>query len=891
MLEKSFGEQSRSVISADASFIVDRCIFADPVGTGEEDEVPSRERRGVVMGAVQSGKTASMLAVIAKSLDAGIDAVVVLGGTRTVLWLQTWERLLAQVDTHENRHLRRVMLPTASPTNIAEDGMRPGLYNLTSQQAKRAVANKRPIVVVAMKQVAHLERVAHTLREVVYPAVASADRPFRLLVIDDEADDSSIAENDLTTAASIQERQVPRRILDLWESRQRPGETAIKQLQATYLAYTATPQANFLQDQSNPLAPKDFVVCLRTPGASGNEERREPSYRVHEGVPGWYTGGDVYYKGPTGSIPLCMPTDTMPEAEQLQHAVRGYLVASALRLARAPGTPEPSWAAAQIFETSIDAKTAGGPVMSMLVHPSAAMNAHFETAEHLLEWSAGLGEGEGAALVASGQVALGVTGIVEDMDSQTHRWTQWLDNYNQSNEVVAALEGDAPTWPGLGWVDLRAKIVDEIVPVTTVAVINSDERSSDRPVFEPVQSDDGWRVAPNLSTIFVSGNVMSRGLTLEGLSTTLFTRTSDEPASDTQMQMQRWFGYRGRYIDVCRVLMPRLQIDLFRDYHETDVALRLQILDAMTDDEPAPPTVLQGRNYRATAKVRNVRGRALWPGATPFTTWLNPPDNDVDNQQAVADLFAEPSTVVDGRPTARGRLLDRSLTLLETADLLDVFTYPAVESGAVDPGAASRWKAVEQIAGIGTGDPHFPVFRMRLDTDPASWGAENPNNVAAYLRFWSLALERRVSAAFSTDEPPQRWSTIDLVARADEAPNFRVGLRFGPGDRVEKGPLAGIGFPVNGMERTVTESRLTSRWGARTRHADGTIWGDEFFDCYPTQLLPDLTPSRSRDRGTSGLLLIHVIQQENGVSLAPALSIPVGGPDQLHAIKENNGGG
>ena len=133
-------------------------------------------------------------------------------------------------------------------------------------------------------------------------------RPFHLLVVDDEADDSSIGENDLSDSSTLQERQVPRRIVDLWESRQQPGDDRHPRSSATYLAYTATPQANFLQDQSNPLAPRDFVVCLRTPGADGDPAKREPGYRVPEGLPGWYTGGDVYYKT-LDTVPLCVAVD------------------------------------------------------------------------------------------------------------------------------------------------------------------------------------------------------------------------------------------------------------------------------------------------------------------------------------------------------------------------------------------------------------------------------------------------------------------------------------------------------------------------------------------------------------------------------------------------------
>ena len=182
------------MIGADAEFIVQRCILAEP-DEFDEEEAASRERRGVVMGAVQSGKTASMLAVIAKSLDAGVDAVVVLGGTRTALWLQTWERVLGQLDTLEAKNRRRVMLPTVDPTGMTNGAAGPSLYVLNPNQVTRALDLNRPIIVVAMKQVAHLERVARTLREVVYPAVQRVGRPYHLLVVDDEADDSSIDES------------------------------------------------------------------------------------------------------------------------------------------------------------------------------------------------------------------------------------------------------------------------------------------------------------------------------------------------------------------------------------------------------------------------------------------------------------------------------------------------------------------------------------------------------------------------------------------------------------------------------------------------------------------------------------------------------------------------
>ena len=85
------------------------------------------------------------------------------------------------------------------------------------------------------------------------------------------------------------------------------------------------------------------------------------------------------------------------------------------------------------------------------------------------------------------------------------------------------------------------------------------------------------------------------------------------------------------------------------------------------------------------------------------------------------------------------------------------------------------------------------------------------------------------------------------------------------------------------------EARLAARWGSRN-YRDGVMWGDEFFDRYRSGQLPPLTATRARERGTDGLLLFHVIERDDGVSLAPALHIPVGGPAQVQARRRTDGG-
>jgi len=56
------------------------------------------------------------------------------------------------------------------------------------------------------------------------------------------------------------------------------------------------------------------------------------------------------------------------------------------------------------------------------------------------------------------------------------------------------------------------------------------------------------------NVIAIGGDKLSRGLTLEGLSISYFVRESK--MYDTLMQMGRWFGFRPRYADLCRVYIP-----------------------------------------------------------------------------------------------------------------------------------------------------------------------------------------------------------------------------------------------------------------------------------------------------------------------------------------------
>ena len=66
--------------------------------------------------------------------------------------------------------------------------------------------------------------------------------------------------------------------------------------------------------------------------------------------------------------------------------------------------------------------------------------------------------------------------------------------------------------------------------------------------------------------IVIGGAAVSRGITLEGLNVSYFTRLAKLPTSDTLIQMGRWFGYRIGYEDLWRVYCPKQLHILFRQF-------------------------------------------------------------------------------------------------------------------------------------------------------------------------------------------------------------------------------------------------------------------------------------------------------------------------------------
>ncbi|MCS6575642.1 hypothetical protein NYS52_13985 [Curtobacterium flaccumfaciens pv. flaccumfaciens] len=889
---------ARSAIEADSRYILERGIFGDG-GPDRESWSAGRARTGLVMGSVQSGKTASMLGVSAMAMDRGVDVIVVLAGTSLSLWRQTYGRLVAQLDAGPEgaaKRARRLLCPPAALALFEGNQPLDRVYGLMPATVKQRMLQRQPLIIVAMKQTDHLRALGNSLRKNVFGAVRQLDRPVHMLVLDDEADDGSVLDAIVETSQDPvygNLKQIPRTVANLWD----PPQGAPDNFFATYVAYTATPQANLLQEDHNPLAPRDFLMSLRTPLDVGYpvdlanptdlSVPRSSTYPEPAGMPAYYTGGEVFYRR-ARSAGLCVET-TGSAPDDLAEAVRAFLVAGAIRLFRS-GKLGPTSAKATCFPTEADARSSVSAPHSMLYHPSAVIKEHFEAAEEVLLW-AGVADRQTAHRLLKGRDARLPETLATALLADPTPWSRWLDKFRDSAGAIGS-EFDVLAQPPFpDWKTIETLLVNEIIPGTRVAVVNSDPGADDRPAYAPTKemATGEWKAARDLSTIFVSGNVMARGLTLEGMTTALFQRSSSNPLADTQMQMQRWFGYRGAHIDLCRVFASQEQLSLFRAYHDTDEALRAAIAERMMGGG-TEPAILQGANFVATGKIANIGSRPLAPGAQPFIRVINAGRQPDPNFEVVARRFSGPSSDLTVGGILRGRILDRPLDLTEAAEMLDSLAFDEYRPSA-EGAQGDLWERIESRVNAVSPLPEPRFYRppvARGQGDPAR--RDCPYAIAAYLRLWSASLTRPVPGLFITGSPGELWSYANLALKAAVQPRFWVGIRYGNGAPVSLGPRERFPFEVRATTKNVFSGELTTTWGANDPTAvPGQYRGDAYFDTYHREVsLPLVNSGTSwRPSGSDGQILFYINQHpgQEHPAVAVGVCIPAGGPEQFSATR------
>lgn len=589
--------------------------FADPT----QEEIC--QTKGLVVGYVQSGKTANFTAVIAKAVDAGYRLIIVLAGTLDILRRQTQKRIDRELLGKEAVKLNvpggefHDYVSDDDWDKFLEHGGRPselGAFDwhrltgsaldyqslgrgLPSLEFERKYSDRRindrenlrgmtARLVVVKKHPAVLRKLLNDLTGLVKTSLMEIPA----LIIDDESDQASINTRKLTKKELKTRTETNRGIVDLLGALKR----------AQYVGYTATPFANVFIDpeDAKDLFPKDYIETLPRPeGYMGVAD----FFDLDEDPPAGYESNErAYVRDIRGDD---------SEAFNLPRALDCFAIAGAIKLHRMGAGPR--WR----FRHH-----------TMLVHRSHRMKAHEDDAEVVRQaWRRAsflkpLGASRLRTLYESD--FLPVTACKAEVGTpDLPSFEELLPFVNQCLERV----GDEP-----------------------VLIVNG-EHQDDTPDFDRAEV---WK-------IIVGGTKLSRGYTIEGLTVSYYRRPT--AAADTLMQMGRWFGFRPGYRDLVRLFIGRAEVVARPKKGQPKTIDLYEAFGAICRDEEE----FRGRlAYLSKEHEPRIRPRQV-PPLVP--SHLLPPTskNKMFNAQLVSENFGGKRVERTGAPTsARGKRANESLT-------------------------------------------------------------------------------------------------------------------------------------------------------------------------------------------------------------------------------------
>ena len=471
-------------------------------------------KKGLVVGQVQSGKTANYTGLICKAADAGFNLIIILAGIHNNLRSQTQTRIDEGFLGFDTQNTRAYDMNRTIRIGV---GLIPGFDNaiansyttstergdFTKQAANTAgfnFNNPQPIILVIKKNVSVLKRLYSWLKsQSTHDIIANKS----LLLIDDEADNASInTSRDGDDPTAINKNIC--KIIKLFN-------------RSAYVGYTATPFANiFIPLDKDDLFPKDFIINLPAPdnyigpekvfGTSANPDGNEDLLPIVFPV----TDSDTFVPAGHKRDDPKPTIDDIPES--LKTAIKCFIITCSIRIARGQENKH----------------------NSMLIHVS-----RFQAWQNHLK-------------------------IIIDRLFKYYKSEIEANDPTIMEEFRQIFEEDTPTYrsycsitreimnsPVLSRVDNRMRLHtwNEIKPLLYRAVQKIEVKSINGTSGDSLTYYENEK--NGISVIAIGGDKLSRGLTLEGLSVSYFLRASK--MYDTLMQMGRWFGYRPGYVDLCRL--------------------------------------------------------------------------------------------------------------------------------------------------------------------------------------------------------------------------------------------------------------------------------------------------------------------------------------------------
>jgi hypothetical protein len=597
------------------------------------------QAKGLVVGYVQSGKTANFTGVMAKAIDAGYRLIIVMTGTIELLRVQTQRRVDMEMVGRQNI-LGDIPLDQAADYDIdynddedwirgrfldlGQETLTTEIHRLTqhkvdyqklgAQFKSLKIERAAPALPLfnpenlfkAHARLAIVKKNATVLKKLVADVKANrtAFAEIPVLIIDDESDEASI--NVVDPERVLMAKAEGKEIAERNAINQHIANMLELMPRAQYVGYTATPFANVFVDPSDPLGifPKDFAIGLRRP----------PGYM---GVDDFYDidplpdGQRTFENSNQAAFVRDLDAsddDVDAQDNELRLAIDMFVLSGAAKMFRADRDES------LVFRHH-----------TMLVHHSVKIDDHKALAERI------------RTIWASSEY------------SQASGRERLRERYDDDVLPVsrARVEPDLPPLPEF---ELLASYIPKTLAKVTehkgnpVIVVNSDmDVEQERLDFDKTST---WR-------ILVGGAKLSRGFTVEGLTVTYFRRATDMSASLTQMG--RWFGFRHGYRDLVRLfiarraMFKRAEVDLYDAFggvamDEAAFRRQLERYAAWDGDHPRvlpsqiPPLVTQHLSWlRPVARNKMFNAVLEEQSEQPFTPTGYP--NHVDQLKQNLNLW------------------------------------------------------------------------------------------------------------------------------------------------------------------------------------------------------------------------------------------------------------
>lgn len=453
-------------------------------------------RKGLVMGNVQSGKTQNYIGLINKAIDCGYKTIILLGGHLNDLRKQTQERVDEGVLGRESKHLIDTKKGKTVPIGVGEFS----INNVNSGTTTIGDFTKNFADKLGFS-LSGSDPVVFTIKK--HPGMMK--RLFEWIRDHHFLDPEN--GNKLVNPLLLIDDEADYATVNTKHHREEITSTneGIRNLLSlfsrnTYVGYTATPFANiFIDPDENTYSDKDDLF---------------PSdFMVKIPVPNNYMGQNFYFDGESNAIESLELDNSLYELKKsddihyipdtLKKAVRAFIIVCAVRALRGDAAAHNSMLV---------------NVSHLKIHQNRLeflISEYFEELKDAYNAFSGLG-----FIKARQSLALKT---IEDTYFEIYSLNE---NYKDIFDQIRISFDKIKVW-----------------------AINQSNGKNEKVLDYSSHRDSG------LNVIVIGGHKLSRGLTLEGLSISYFTRNSK--AYDTLMQMCRWFGYRPKYDDLCRVFMSQ----------------------------------------------------------------------------------------------------------------------------------------------------------------------------------------------------------------------------------------------------------------------------------------------------------------------------------------------